>query len=215
MPRIGDSINLSGKLKQISIPDLILMAKALIEGRGYSQSTIWHYNEKFNDLQRNSALYGIEKLSEEFITAYVEDGKHKSPRLTGSNVQRKLLMNLFASAVHRCPVFIYEKEADHVNFKPLCESLKIFEQHLREQGKSNDTIKSYLQTAAKFLLYLERTKVSSLQEVVANVIREFIVELGFKWSPRSMRIVPSHLKHYLSFMGVNTDAMIFSSLRTP
>ena len=215
MPRISDCINLSDELKQIPIPDLIVMGKSLIGLRGYSHRTIEHYNEKFNDLQRSSVCFGAEKLSEEFVTHYIKEGSQKSPRLTSSSVQRKLNLNLIALAVTGSPVFKYENEADRIGSKSLRESLNAYKQHLKEQNKSKDTIKSYLQTAANFLLYLDRTRVNCLSEVTVNDIQGFIVELGAKWSPRSMRIVPSHLKNYLKFADVQIDAMLFSTIRAP
>ncbi|KLU59678.1 hypothetical protein CEB3_c38100 [Peptococcaceae bacterium CEB3] len=70
MPRLSDCINLSNEIKWVPIPDLIVKAKSLITAKRYSQSTIWHYNERFNDLQYSAALFNTEKLSERFITDF-------------------------------------------------------------------------------------------------------------------------------------------------
>ena len=192
------------------------MARKLVEsGRQYSQRTIYHYIENFNDLHRSSALFGTEKLTEEFIAWYIEEGKSRSPRLTNSSVQRKRLLNLFASTVHSPPVFSYEKRTGLVRSESAKESVRAFAQHLIKQNKSKETIKSYLQTANNFLHYLEKNEVKDITDTSANIIRGFIKELGTKWSPRSMRIVPSHLKTYLDYSGVNADAMLFSNLLAP
>jgi len=215
MPRFTDIKNLPDGLKHNPIPDLIAEAKSLIESRGYSQSTVWHYNERFNDLQRNAATFNTTKLSKEFITRFIEEGRHRSPKLTCSSVQRKSLLNLIATAVGGSIVFAFENEADKIKTQVLRETLAAYELHLIGQDKRKETITSYLQTATNFLLYLEGIKKTTLPEVSATDIRGFIAELSAKWSPRSIRIVPSQLKTYLKFAGFNADAILFSSLRAP
>ncbi|ATW24273.1 tyrosine-type recombinase/integrase [Candidatus Formimonas warabiya] len=186
-----------------------------VKAKGYSQSTIWHYNERFRDLQHGAALFGTEKLSGEFIAQYIKEGKQKSPKLTGSSVQRKSLLNLIATAVNTAHIFVNGNEADNIQIKSLRENLHSYEQHLRDQEKRYETIKSYLQVATKFLLYLDRIKKSNPTEVMVIDIREFITDLSSKWSPRSMRIVPSLLKTYLKFAEYPIDIVLFSSFRTP
>lgn len=215
MPRLTDCINLSNELKRVPITDLIVKAKSLVKAKRYSRSTIWHYNERFNDLQHSASLFNTERLTEKFIAQYIEEGMQRSPKLARSNVQRKALLNLLAAAVNTTPVFSNEKDADKIQTKFLRESLNTYEQYLREQEKRKETIKSYIQIATKFLLYLDETKKSNLSKVTAIDIREFITDLSTKWSPRSMRIVPSQLKTYLKFAGFPVDAILFSSFRTP
>lgn len=215
MPRLTDCISLSNELKQIPIPVLIEKAKSLVMTKGYPQSTIWRYNERFNDLRHSSAKYNAEKLSENFIIQYIEEGMQRNPKLARSSVQRKALLNLIAVAVNTTPVFSYERDADKIQIKSLRESLSAYGQYLKEQEKRKDTIKSSLQIATKFLLYLEKIKKSNLSNVTAIDIREFITNLGARWSSRSMRIVPSHLKSYLKFAGCPVEAILFSSFHTP
>jgi len=215
MPRLTDCINLSNELKRVPISDLIVKAKSLVQAKRCSQSRIWHYNERFNDLQYSAAAFNIEKLSVKFIAQYIEEGMQKSPKLAHSSVQRKALLNLLATAGNTTPVFTNEKDADKIQTKSFRENLNTYEQYLREQEKRKETIKSYLQMATKFLLYLDKTKRSNFSQVTAIDIREFITDLGEKWSPRSMQIVPSQLKTYLKFAGFPVDAILFSSFRTP
>ncbi|HEY5563168.1 MAG TPA: tyrosine-type recombinase/integrase [Clostridiaceae bacterium] len=215
MPQISNHINLSKELKSIPISQLIEKGKLLIKAKGYSQSTTWHYNEKFHDLQHGAVLFGTERLSVEFIAQYIEEGKQKNPKLTQSSVQRKALLNLIATAANTVHIFLIENEADNIQIKSLRENLHFYEQFLRNQEKRYETIKSYLQVATKFLLYLDRIKKSNPAEVTVIDIREFITDLGSKWSPRSMRIVPSALKTYLKFAEYPIDTVIFSSFRTP
>jgi len=215
MPRFSDYINLSNDLKQVTITDLIEKAKALAELRRYSQSTKWQYNERFRDLQQSAALFGTEKLTKEFIAHHVNEGIHKSSHLTCSNVQRKSLLNFIATAIYSSPVFTCENVADGIQIKTLLKNLVSYEQHLKGQEKRNATVKSYLQTASKFSLYLDRTNKSDLSNISAIDIRDFITELGGEWSSRSMRIVPSHLKAFLEFSGANSEVIMFSSFRVP
>lgn len=176
---------------------------------------MWHYNERFNDLQHSSVLYNTDKLSKKFIAQYIEEGKQKSPKLSRSSVKRKALLNLIATAVNTNPVFTSVKDADKIQIKSFRENLNTYEQYLREQEKRKGTIESYLRIATKFLLYLDKTKKSNLSKVTAIDIREFITDLGAKWSPRSMQIVPSQLKTYLKFAGFPVGAILFASFRTP
>lgn len=192
-----------------------MKAKLLVKAKRYSQRTIWRYNERFNDFQHNTALFNAERLSEKFITQYIEEGMQRNPKLARSSVQRKALLNLLATAVNTTPVFTNEKDADKIQTKSLRENLNTYEQYLREQERRKETIKSYLRLAAKFLLYLDKTKKSDFSKVTAIDIREFITDLGAKWSPRSMRIVPSILKAYLEFAGFPVSAILFSSFRAP
>lgn len=134
---------------------------------------------------------------------------------TSSSVQRKALLNLIATAVDTAHIFVNENEADNIQIKSLRENLHSYEQHLRNQEKRHETIKSYLQVATKFLLYLDKIKKSNPTEVTVIDIREFITDLGSKWSPRSMRIVPSLLKTYLIFAEYPIDIVLFSSFRAP
>jgi len=215
MQKFADCINLSDELKQVPIPGLVVAAKSVVNTRRYSQSRIRHYNERFNDLKKHSALFGAEKLSEDFIAQYIEEGKQRSSKLTSSSVQRKTLLNLVATAVNSTPVFAYKNEADSIQAQSLRENLNAYEQHLKEQAKRKETVKSYFKTATNFLLYLERTGKTEFSKVTATDIRDFITELSAKWSPRSMRIVPSQLKNYLVFAGVQVDTILFSSFRAP
>ena len=68
MAKYTDKINMSNKLKRDPISVLIVKAKTLVRTKRYPQSTIWRYNVRFNDLQRNAAVFNTEKLSKEFIT---------------------------------------------------------------------------------------------------------------------------------------------------
>ena len=215
MPSFIDNMDLSNELKQEPIAELIVKAKALVRARGYTQSTIWHYNERFNDLQHISKLLRTEKLSKEFVARYIEEGLGRSPRLTSSSVQRKALLNLIAAAVNTTPVYSFERDAEKIEFGSFQDNLNSYEQYLKEQGKRKETIKSSLQIAAKLLLYLDKTKKYDLSKVTPIDIREFITDLGAKWSPRSMRIVPSHLRTYLKFAGVSAEAILYSSFHTP
>lgn len=215
MHRLTDCINLSNELKQVPISDLIAKAKSLVKAKRYSQRTIWHYNERFNDLQHSATLYNTKKLSKRFIAQHIKEGMQRSPKLARSSVQRKSLLNLIATAVNTTPVFTNEKDADKIQIKSLRENLNAYEQYLREQEIRKETIKSYLQTATKFLLYLNKTKKGNLSKVTAIDIREFITDLGAKWSPRSMQIVPSQLRTYLRFAGFPDDTILFSSFCTP
>ena len=215
MPSFIDNIDLSNELKQEPIAELIVKAKSLVRARGYSQSTIWHYNERFNDLQQMSKLFKMEKLSKEFVALYIEEGLGRSPRLTSSGIQRKALLNLIAAAVNTTPVYSFEKDAEKIQFGSFQNNLNNYERYLREQGKRKETIKSSIQIAAKFLLYLEKAKKYDLSKVTPTEIREFITDLGARWSPRSMRIVPSHLRTYMKFAGFSAEAILYSSFRTP
>ena len=215
MPRFSNCINLSNDLKQISISDLIEKAKVLAKARRYSQSTKWQYNERFRDLQQNATLFGTEKFTEEFITRHVNEGIHKSSHLTCSSVQRKSLINFIATAINSSPVFTYENGTDRIQTKALLKNLVSYEQRLKEQGKRRETVKSYLQTTSKFLLYLDRANKSDLSNITPIDIRNFITELGDERSPRSMRIVPSHLKAFLEFSGASSEVIMFSNFRVP
>jgi len=122
---------------------------------------------------------------------------------------------MMATAMNAAPVFTYEKEADKIQINSLQENLNAYEQYLKERDIREETIKSSLQIATKFLIYLDKNNEGNLSKVTAIDIREFITDLGAKWSPRSMRIVSSHLKAYLKFARFPVDIMIFSSFRTP
>ena len=80
----------------MSISELIEKGKLHVKATGYSQSTTWHYNERFRDLQHGAGLFGTERLSREFIAQYIEEGKQNSPKLARSSVKRKALLNLIA-----------------------------------------------------------------------------------------------------------------------
>ncbi len=214
MPRLSERIRLSNELKKIPISYLIEKAKLLVKAKGYSQSTIWHYNERFNDLQRFADLLNAEKLSAEFVAQHIEEGKQRSPKHARGSVQRKALLNLIATSVDATHVFTIEKEADQIRTKFLRESLNAYEQHLKGQEKRKESIKSYLQVATKLLLYLDTIKKSDPSKVTVIHIREFITDLGGKWSQRSMRIVPSLLKTYLKFAEFPIDVILFSSFHT-
>lgn len=214
MPRLSERIRLSNELKKIPISDLIAKAKLLVKAKGYPKSTIWHYNERFNDLQHFADLLHAEKLSTEFIDQYIEEGKQRSPKHARGSVQRKVLLNLVATAVDAPHVFTIEKEAEQIRTKFLRESLNAYEQHLKRQEKRMETIKSYLQVAAKFLLYLDTIKKNDPSKVTVIDIREFITDLGGKWSQRSMQIVPTLLKTYLKFAESPIEVILFSTFHT-
>jgi len=213
MPRFTERINLSDDLKQIPISELIENAKSLIKGRRYPQSSMCHFNKRFNDLHRKSVLFNAEKLTENFIAQFIEEGVSRNPKLDCSSVRRKSLLNLIAEAVNATPVFTACKESDAIQNQYLREHLSTYENHLIGQDKSKETVISYLQTTTKFLLYLESINKHELSDVTAIDIREFITELGTNWSLRSMRIVPSQLKTFLKFAEAPVNVMLHSSIR--
>ena len=86
--------------------------------------------------------------------------------------------NLIATAANTAHIFVIENEADTIQIKSLRKNLHSYEQHLRDLEKRNETIKSYLQVATKFLLYLDRIEKSNPTEVTVIDIREFITDLG-------------------------------------
>jgi len=215
MPWMIDSINLSAELINVPINVLIVKTKALIKSRGYSQSTIYHFNERFNDLRKNADGFNVDHLSEEFIASFIKEGAYRSPKLTNSNVQRKSLLNLIAKAATCAPVFTFKKEADRIQTKSFRENLTAYKHYLMVQEKRKETIASYIQTTVNFLLYLEKINKTDFSDISAINIRDFLTELSTKWSARSMRIVPSQLKTYLKFAGAHTDAILFSCFRTP
>jgi len=215
MPRLSEHINLSDGLKLIPIPELITYAASLATARNYSQRRIRDYNERLNDLRRSAAEFGVDMLTEDFIAQHIEEGRERSTKHNRGSVQRKALLNFIATAINTTLVFTNVKcSADILNSR-FRESLSAYEQHIRGSDKSADTVKSYLQTATKFLLFLEHKEKFILSELTAIDIRDFIAELGTRWSPRSMQIVPSHLKDYLRFEAAPVEAILFSSFRTP
>ena len=215
MARLTDNINLTNELKRTPVSELIENAKTLLSSKGYSQSTIKHYNNNFDDIRHSMAPFNAEKLSEEFIAQYIEQGMGKKRSQTSSSIQRKTLLNLIAKAANTAPVFNYEIDTDKIQNSSLQKNLDAYEQYLRGQDKRKQTIKSSLQIASKFLLYLEKNQKSNLSNVKVIDIQGFITDLGVKWSPRSMRIVPSHLKTYIKFAKLPVDAMFFLNIRVP
>ena len=215
MPRFTNRANLTKELKQAPISELITKAKELVQSRRYSQSTVWQYNERFNDLQRTAKLFNTEILTDDFVTYYIAEGKQKNSYLTSSSVQRKSLLNLIASSINSPPVFIYERGSEKILTELLRENFANYEQQLKKQGIKKETITSYLQTATNFLLHLDKNNINDITKVTAADVREFISGLSVKWSQRSMRIVPSQLKTYLIFAGACADAILFASFNTP
>ena len=214
MPQFSNRINLSDEIKQVPITVLISRAKLLVKAKGYSQSTARHHAAKFNDLQQISELFNTDKLTEGFITRYIEDGMQKSYGRACSSNQRKTLLNLLAAAANSPPVFTYGSKVDEIQAQSLRDNLTVYRLHLKGRGIRQATIKSYLQTATIFLLYLDKIE-KSAAEVSAVDIRDFVAELSARWSARSMQIVPVQLKTYLKFAGADVDAVLFSSFRVP
>ena len=215
MARFSGRITLSNELKQLPISELVQKAKSLIQTKRYSQRRTHDYSARFNDLLKTSRQFDTENLSVEFVEHYIEEGRQRNPKHTCSSVQRKSLLNLIASSIDCNPVFSYEKEAEGIRNESLRNNLDIYEEHLRNQDKSKNTIISYLKTATNFLLYLDKSDRNDFTKVTATDVREFISELGTKWSSRSMRIVSSQLKTYLSFVEAPVDAILFTSFRAP
>jgi site-specific recombinase XerD len=214
MAHFADYINLSNKLTQLPITDLIVEAKSFIKTQGYSQSTIYGYNVQFNDLKRHTSLYNTERLSEEFIKSYIEEGKHRSRKHHRSSARRKGLLNLISKAIEISPVFNFEKCADKIRIIPHQESLNAYEQYLGEKEIRKTTIALYLNIAVEFLLYLEKTN-QNIYKVTALNVRDFVADLGTKLSQSSMKNVPTYLKAYLEFIEASVEAILFSSFRTP
>ena len=215
MPGFSERMNLSSGLKQTPILELIENAKLSLESKQLSRRAMSHYNLRFNDLQQSSFFFNTERLTEKFISQYVEDGRQWSRWLAFSSVQRKSILNFIAESVNAPPVFAYKNCADKIVEKCHWDSLNAYVQHLNGQGKSKDTIKSYLQTATKFLLHFEKKCGCELSKISAVDIRDFFTGLGASWSPRSIQITPSHLNNYLKYAGISDITTLLPSLRTP
>jgi site-specific recombinase XerD len=215
MAQFSDCIDLSSELGGVLVNDLVEKTKTSIQEMRYSQSTIWSYNGKLRDFHQRALQFGTDRLTVEFIAWYIDEGKQRRPKHARSDVQRKALLNVIATTVGCNPMFAFASCADGILSESLRGSLNAFEQHLRNQSKSSETINSYMRIAANLLLYLEKNNVNNPMEITADDIHGFVTELGAKWSPRSMQSVPSPLRAYLRFVAAKAEAILASSFSVP
>jgi len=215
MARLSDRFKLSDALKQVPIPFLIEKAMKAIEEKGHSRGSILHHKVRFNDLKRCSSIFGAERLTEEFVAWYIDEGRQRCPKHARGSVHRKALLNKIALVSNSAPVFVFENKAEKIQSKMLRKSLSDFEQYLKDQSKSSETIKSYIQVAASFLLYLEKKNANDPLKVTVAEISGFMTELGEVWAPRSMRTTPSALRAYLKFVKAQTDTILSLGFSMP
>jgi site-specific recombinase XerD len=214
MSKFSNRLILPDEMKDTPLVVLIGKARQLLNSRQYSRSTLWHYNERFRDLLACAAEFNADKLTDEFIRRYILGGAMVSPKLIRSSVQRKALLNVLATSIGTVRPFQPANIAESAE-EETREMLLAYWRHLALADMRESTIKSYVQVAAKLLIFLNRVGKKDPSAATPADIMAFVGDLGSVWSPRSMRIVPTPLKHYLAYAGCSEETSRFAGFRTP
>lgn len=175
-----------------------------LEVANYCQSTILIFRRIYNRLLKKAAEMGISAFCDELAECFVNDSAN---RRTGIYCHtRNRLHNSCIRKLREC------EEKGYVGWKPCVES-KIekptstgfqnvhtkFIEHLKAEGKSNNTVDSYRNISCKFLIFIEKLGYTELRTVTGEAIQDFFIDLRDTWSPGSLRTAAAGLRSFLIF----------------
>jgi len=171
---------------------------------GYCQSTILLFKRAYGRLLKSAAIMQTDTFNDDLAEYFVNDSANVK---TGQYCHlRKRLHSSCIRKLREC------EEKGYVGWKPCVESkvdkpLTIgfqnihaeFQEYLKAEGKSKNTVESYRNISCKFLTFIERQGYTCLRSVPLELIREFFCELRSTWDFGSLRTAASGLRSFLSF----------------
>lgn len=207
---------------ELSLNELIATVLQQQEIAGFKTSTIAVRRRIYKRLEILAEQMGIYEFNEELATAFVSDSFNrkngefcKSRYCLHSQAVYRLRMYKdygYIDWTRNTSVFAPREIPNSKVFRNLIESYINF---LANEGKHKNTLESYRNITAKFLIFCESNDVQKINEISPKNVPQFIQKLIQTWSPLSVRTASSALRSFLMFAGVNDSVMRAVPLRCP
>jgi site-specific recombinase XerD len=189
---------------------------------GFALGSISNSKRVFNRLKTLADKINARYFSDELAALFIADS---SNRKTGEFCRTRFCLHNQAiirlRTVHESGIIDWtrntnifpKKETPY--FDGLKQCLKTYISFLINEGKHSNTIASYRNVAAKFLVFCEANHVQAIKDIEPCMIPLFFRELSKTWSATSIRTSASALRTLLKFANAPESAIKAIPLRCP
>ena len=197
-----------------SLNELVSEALRQQTEAGFAPGTIANNRRVYGRLKLLAEKSHANIFSDELAAAFIADSAN---RRTGEfcyerfRLHNQAIARLRAIKENAC--IVWEQNTNILPDREIPCSIEfrcILEAYIRflnEEGKHGNTIASYRNVAAKFLIFCEAEGNQRVKELTPEIIPLFFEELSKSWSSTSMRTSSSALRSFLRFVNV-TEAVI-------
>lgn len=192
--------------KETRLQEVLRCTLESLRDKEYSEETLKRYQKKFHLLDKIAQGMNIHEPSEELFNAYLNDchNKYTGEYSILKERQRIRVVNLIKSYIINGEVDSSRKKgksvSDRIKTNVFNQELNKFVLSLEEDHLRPNTISTYRRIVAYLLLYCEKKKYHSVNELIPGDIRDFILHLydhGY-FKPSTITSGLSGLKRFLS-----------------
>ncbi|MCL2400890.1 MAG: site-specific integrase [Defluviitaleaceae bacterium] len=205
-----------------SLNELIIKALSQQEEAGFAAGTIANSKKVYNRLLSFAAETGESELSDELTQAFISNSTNSK---TGEYCHSRFCLH--NQAVARLKKVketgtVNWSSINHIRHKNELPSGALFQQYLESYlaflnstGKRKNTIDSYRNVAAKFLIFSEINGVQQIKNIPQSLIPLFFQELSHSWSATSIRTSAAALRSLLRFFEASESTIRIIPRRCP
>lgn len=191
-------------MNEVSLSIIIGNAREVIQGFGYKQTTIRHYERYWKSLSSYFIANECEMFSEKLLDQYIVDLKQQ---LEGGIIGKSKykLARRAAYLIKEC--FVNENPVWR-RIQPRIQSIKKsdflqlhnnFVRKLQMEHKSEGTVRIYGRIIEQFLEYLETKKFHQISEVAPQDVSAFIVYISPRY-PKGVHVLLPALRFFLRYL---------------
>jgi len=167
--------------QKILVQDIIRNVIALLEKQGYKIHNTRKYNTVYRGLAHYCQVNYHGEYSQEIGEAFIQSLKRREPLLS------KGFLDVYTTAVERAN-HVMEGENDWRPRKKLLDyddsrfknEAMIYEEYLRNSGKTKSDVRARMHVVTRFLRYLDQAGITELNQLSAQVIYEAFKEVSDK-----------------------------------
>jgi site-specific recombinase XerD len=205
-----------------SLNELICEVLKQQKEAGFASGTVSNSRKVYNRLRSLAAERGENEFSDELGSAFVADSTNKR---TGEFCNTRFCLH--NQAISRIKTIRENGKIDwtqNIHIFPERETpsserykqrLAAFICFLSGEGKHKNTVGSYRNIAAKFLIFCENSNIRDISDITPEIIPLFFMELSKTWSATSMRTSTSALRSFLKFVNIAEEVNRAIPLRCP
>ena len=168
-------------VQKIMVQDIIRDTIALLEKQGYKIHNTRKYNTVYRGVAHYCQVNHNGEYSQEIGEAFIQSMKRREPPLS------KGFLDAYTTAVERAN-HVMEGEDDWRPRKKLLDyddsrfknEAIIYEEYLRNSGKTKCDVRARMHVVTRFLRYLDQTGITELNQLSAQVIYEAFNEASDK-----------------------------------
>jgi site-specific recombinase XerD len=191
-------------MNEVFLSIIIEKAREAVQGFGYKQSTIRHYERYWKSLSNYSADFGGEMFSEQLVDQYVSDLKQQ---LDSGKIGKSKYKMARRAAYFVKDCFVnknltwrrLQNRTQNIKEPAFLRLQTNFVHQLQKEQKSNGTIRIYGRIIEQFLEYLELKGLHDISEVTPQDVSAFIPHISPRY-PKGVHVVLPTLRSFLKYL---------------